>query len=188
MNKLKIITSTTREGRKGIFLAEWLTEFAKENSEFEVELLDLAKINLPFMDEADHPRLKKYKHEHTKNWSAMIDPADAFVIVLGEYNFGFPAPIKNALDFLFNEWKHKPVGFVSYGGASGGMRSLQMIKQVVTTFNMMPIAEAVIIPFFAKQINDQNKFVPEEPVVKSAANMLKELHKWSEAMKPLRLQ
>lgn len=119
MDNLKIITSTTRPGRKGIAVANWITELAKQDERFQTELLDLAHINLPFMDEPNHPRLQQYQHEHTKKWSATIDAAEAFIIVLSEYNYGFPAPIKNALDFLFNEWKYKPVGLVSYGGVSG---------------------------------------------------------------------
>ena len=103
MNNIKIITSTTREGGKGIAVANWITELAKQNDKYNIELLDLAEINLPFMDEPNHPRLQKYQHEHTKKWSQTIAAADAFIIVLAEYNFGFPAPIKNAIDYLFNE-------------------------------------------------------------------------------------
>src|SRR4051812_19769174 len=168
MNNLKIITSTTRPGRKGIFIAEWITQLAKETNKFNVELLDLAVVNLPLMDEPHHPRLRQYQNEHTKQWSAKIDSADAFIIVLSEYNFSIPAPIKNALDYLLNEWNHKPVGIVSYGGVSGGLRSMQMLKQVITALNMMPILESVSIPFFAKYINEQNQFVPEEIVTTSA--------------------
>lgn len=184
--RLKIITSTTRPGHKGIAVANWITEIAKQDERFETELLDLAKINLPLMDEPNHPRLQQYTQEHTKAWSKTIDSADCFIIVLGEYNYGFPAPIKNALDFLFNEWKYKPVGLVSYGGVSGGLRAAQMLKQVVTTLSMMPLTEAVNIPFFAKYINDEEKFVPEELAVKSAHAMLNALHKWSEAMAGMR--
>lgn len=184
MNNLKIITSTTREGRKGIYVAQWITELAKQDGRFEVDLLDLAEINLPLMDEPNHPRLQQYQHEHTKRWSAIIEPADAFIIVLGEYNFGFPAPIKNALDYLLNEWKYKPVGLVSYGGISGGLRSAQMLKQVITALNMMPIMETVNIPFFAKHIED--KFIPEEIIIKSAHGVLNELDKWTKALKVMR--
>lgn len=184
--KLKIITSTTREGRKGRYIADWITKLAAENGGFDVELLDLAEINLPFMDEPHHPRLQQYQHQHTKQWSETINGADAFIIVLAEYNFGFPAPIKNALDFLFKEWQHKPVAFISYGGMSGGIRSAQMLKQVVTTLSMMPLTESVAIPMFAKFINEQNQFVPDEAVEKSAHNVLRELSRWSMALKTLR--
>lgn len=183
---LKIITSTTRPGMKGVIVATWITEVARESQQFNVELLNLAQINLPLLDEPNHPRLKQYQHSHTKDWSATIDAADAFIIVLAEYNFGFPAPIKNALDYLFNEWKYKPVAFVSYGGVSGGLRSTQMLKQVVTALNMMPIAEGVSIPFFTKYINDQNKFAPEKPVADSAQVMLSELKRWSETLMQMR--
>jgi NAD(P)H-dependent FMN reductase len=186
INSLKIITSTTRPGRKGIAVANWITALAKEKSNYDVELLDLAEINLPLMDEPNHPRLQQYQHEHTKRWSARINSADAFIIVLGEYNFGFPAPIKNALDYLFNEWRYKPVAFVSYGGISGGLRSTQMLKQVVTAMSMMPVTESVSIPFFTKQITETNEFIPEQPVTKSAVAMLAELERWSGAMKVMR--
>ncbi|GAB4044570.1 NADPH-dependent FMN reductase [Spirosoma jeollabukense] len=131
MFTLKIISATTRPGRKGPLVAAWITAVAKKYPDFEVELLDLGEINLPMMDEPLHPRLRKYQHEHTRKWSATIDEADAFVIVTAEYNFGMPAPLKNALDYLFQEWAYKPVGIVSYGGVSGGTRGVQMLKQVL---------------------------------------------------------
>jgi NAD(P)H-dependent FMN reductase len=186
MNKLKIITSTTRPGRKGIEVAAWINEIASNHAGFDVELLDLAEINLPLFDEPEHPRLKKYTHDHTKKWSAKIDDGDAFIITLAEYNNGVPAPIKNAIDFLYHEWRYKPVGFVSYGGVSAGIRSLQMIKQVVTALSMMPVASVVNIPFFSKYLTEQGRFEPEEIAKKSASAMLDELTRWADAMKPLR--
>ena len=188
MHKIKIITSTTREGRKGIAVANWITGVAKQNNNYDVELLDLAEINLPFMDEAAHPRLQQYQHEHTRKWSETIGSADAFIIVLAEYNFGFPAPIKNAIDYLYNEWMNKPVAFVSYGGISGGLRSTQMLKQVVTAVHMMPVVDQVNIPFFAKLIDENGTFVPNETLTKSAEVMLSELERWSEALKVLRVK
>ena len=186
MTNLKIITSTTRQGRSGIAIEKWITNFTKSKPEFNVELLDLSLINLPFMDEPHHPRLQKYQHEHTIKWSKKICEADAFIIVLGEYNYSFPAPIKNALDYLFNEWKYKPVAFVSYGGISGGLRASQMLKQVVTTLSMMPLSEQVTIPFFAKLIDKTGVFQANEIIIKSAESTLTELQKWSETLKTMR--
>jgi len=186
MKKLKIISSTTRPQRKGIAVENWITEFAKNNSEFDVEFLNLEEIALPLMNEVNHPRLQKYEHEHTKQWSKKISEADAFIIVLAEYNFGFPAPIKNALDYLYKEWNYKPVGIVSYGGVSSGLRATQMLKQVLTTLNMMPLTEGVNIPFFAKKINEEGVFIPDEIIEKSASIMMKELMKWTEAMRLMR--
>jgi len=186
MYKLKIITSTNREGSKGIIVANWLYDQVRGDTRFETELLDLAVIGLPFMSEPNHPRLQQYQFDHTKKWSATIENSDAFIIVLSEYNFGFPAPIKNALDYLFNEWKYKAVGIVSYGGVSGGLRSTQMLKQVLTTLSMTPLMESVPIPFFSKYITDDEQFQPEETVVKSVRAMLTEIHRWTEALTPLR--
>jgi NAD(P)H-dependent FMN reductase len=186
VDSLKIITSTTRQGRKGIAVAKWVTGIAEQCGLFEVEFLDLAEIGLPLMDEPNHPRLKQYQNEHTKQWSAKISSADAFIIVLSEYNYGFPAPIKNAIDYLYHEWRYKPVGIVSYGGVSGGLRSTQMLKQVITALNMMPLTESVSIPFFSKYINDEEEFIPEEVVVKSVQALLVQLERWSEAFKRMR--
>jgi NAD(P)H-dependent FMN reductase len=188
MDKLKIITSTTRPERKGIALAHWVAGYISNKSIFDSELLDLADIGLPLLDEPKHPRLKEYTQEHTRKWSAMIDEADAFVIVLAEYNHGYPAPIKNALDFLFHEWRHKPVGFVSYGGVSGGMRSMQMLKPTITALSMMPLAESVSIPSFAKNINEDGVFKGYELLEKSMDGMLKELARWSTALKSIRVK
>lgn len=188
MNNIKIITSTTREGRKGIAVANWITELTKQTNKYNAELLDLAQINLPFMDEPNHPRLKQYQHEHTKKWSETINSADAFIIVLAEYNFGFPAPIKNAIDYLFNEWMQKPVAFVSYGGVSAGLRSTQMLKQVVAAVHMVPVVEQVNIPFFTRFVNENETFVPDDTITKSADAMLKSLERWSEALKAMRVK
>ncbi|MEO8583023.1 MAG: NAD(P)H-dependent oxidoreductase [Flavitalea sp.] len=185
MNQLKIISSTTRPGRKGVYIENWITEIAKKEEGFNVELLDLSKIGLPLMDEPNHPSLQKYEKDHTKKWSATIAAADAFIIVASEYNFSFPAPIKNALDYLFKEWGYKPVAFVSYGGQSGGLRSVQMLKQVVTTLKMVPLTEAVAFPFFEKTIKE-NVFTPPEYATPSANAMLKELLRWSENLKLMR--
>ena len=151
-----------------------------------MELLDLAVINLPFLDETQHPRFKKYEHQHTKDWSAMIDAADAFVIVTSEYNFSFPASIKNAIDYLYQEWNYKAVTFVSYGGVSGGTRAVEALKQVITAVNMMPINAAVHIPAFTKRIDEHGKFNSDEGLDKSANAVLDELYKWAIALKTMR--
>ena len=183
---LKIILASTRPGRKGPAIASWMFEIAAGRKEFKTELLDLAVINLPFLDEPNHPRLREYTKEHTKNWSRLIDSADAFIFVTAEYNFGYPATLKNALDFLFHEWTYKPVAFVSYGGIAGGTRSVQQLKQVVTSLKMMPILEAVHIPFFSKFIDKEGVFHAEEGLIKSADIMLDELLKWTESLRRMR--
>jgi NAD(P)H-dependent FMN reductase len=186
MLTLKVIIASTRPGRKGPAMASWIYDLAAAHQDLKVELVDLAEVNLPIFDEANHPIMQKYEHQHTKDWAAIVDSADAFIIVLPEYNFGFNAVIKNAIDYLHKEWQYKPVGFVSYGGVSGGTRAVQMLKQVVTALKMMPVPESVNIPAFTKFINEDGQFVAEEGLTKSAEAMIVELVKWTNAMKPLR--
>ncbi|GAB3337732.1 NADPH-dependent FMN reductase [Micromonospora halotolerans] len=187
MPTLQIIIASTRPGRLGLPVAEWINTVAVKHGGFDqVELVDLAEWNLPFMDEPNHPRLRRYVHQHTRDWSATIDRADAFLIVMPEYNFGYTAPLKNAIDYLAHEWAYKPVGLVSYGGVSAGTRAAQMIKQVLTTLKMTPIPEAVHIPFVAQFVDDDGALRPNETMEASAEAMLDELVHWTSALTPLR--
>lgn len=186
MYNLKIITSTVRPGRKGPIVAAWITQLAKLNANFNVELLDLAEINLPMMNEPNHPVLKKYEHEHTKWWSAKIDEADAFIFVTGEYDYNYPAPLRNALEYLSQEWGYKPAGIVSYGGVSGGTRASNSLKADLSTFKVVPLVEAVNFPFFQQNINDQNEFEANEISHKAADNMLKQLVRWTKGLKSIK--
>jgi NAD(P)H-dependent FMN reductase len=139
-------------------------------------------------NEPEHPRLRKYEHEHTKAWSARIDRADAFVFVSPEYNFSTPPSLTNALDYLLHEWAYKPAGFVSYGGVSGGLRAAQMTKLTLTALKIVPLAEAVTIPFFTKFINaDTGAFEAEDTQNKAAQTMLNELVKWANALQAMRV-
>jgi NAD(P)H-dependent FMN reductase len=183
--KLLVITTSTREQRIGHLVADWAIEQARAHGKFEPELADLKAINLPILDEPNHPRFAQYQYEHTKAWSATVKAADAFVFVVPEYNYFMPPALLNAIDYLFHEWAYKPAAFISYGGVSGGTRSVQSAKPVVTSVKTMPIPEGVSIPFVRNFLKD-GRFVAEEAQSKSAALMLDELHKWAGALAPLR--
>jgi NAD(P)H-dependent FMN reductase len=186
MPKLHVILASTRPGRAGEPIADWFVELAAEHGAFEVELVDLADVALPFLDEPNHPRLRRYEHDHTKAWSARIDAADAFVFVTPEYNYGYPATLKNAIDFLHFEWQHKPVGFVSYGGVAAGTRAVQQLKQVVTTLKMLPLFEAVSIPFHAQFIDEEGRVRANDVMTGAAAAMLDELVLTEQTLRPRR--
>lgn len=185
MYDLKIIIASTRPLRRGIIVANWVVEEVKKYTEFQVEILDLDTINLPFLDEPKHPRFQQYTHEHTKRWSEKINAADAFVVIIPEYNYSMPPTLLNAIDFVYKEWNYKPVGIVSYGGISGGLRSAQVCKEVMTTVKMVPLAEGVALPFFEKRIVNE-VFQSDELVDKSVQTMMRELEKWTKALKPMR--
>jgi NAD(P)H-dependent FMN reductase len=187
MPHLQIFIVSTRPSRKGPLVAAWFERQARQHGHFDIEIVDLAEVNLPMMDEPEHPRLQRYQHDHTKAWSARISKADAFVFVTPEYNFSAPPSLSNAIDYLVHEWAYKPVGFVSYGGVSGGLRSVQMTKLLVTSLKMVPMYEAVAIPFFANSIDAATGvFSPAEGQAKAAVVMLDELARWTAALAVLR--
>ncbi len=183
---LQIIIASTRPGRVGPSVASWINERAIAHGGFDVELIDLAEVNLPMFDEPKHPRFRQYVHQHTKDWSATIDRADAFIFVVPEYNYGFNAAIKNAIDYLNAEWQHKPVGFVSYGGVAAGTRAVQMLKQVVTTLKMVPMFDAVNIPFVQQFLDADRKLQPNDIMEAAATAMLDELVRWTASLRALR--
>ena len=176
---LQIIVASTRPGRIGLAYGEWMRDRAVEHGGFDVELVDLAEVALPFLDEPKHPRLGEYEHEHTRAWSATIDRGDAYVFVTPEYNHGYNAVLKNAIDFLHNEWNDKPVGFCSYGGVSAGTRSVQALKQVVTAVRMMPLFDGVFVPFAWQFIGEDGVVHGNEQMEGGAATMLDELQRLS---------
>jgi NAD(P)H-dependent FMN reductase len=186
MPVLKIIIASTREGRVGAAVGRWFTPVARSHGGFTVEVIDLAELDLPMMNEPHHPKLQRYTHEHTRAWSATVAAADAFVFVMPEYNYSFTAPLKNAIDYLFAEWEHKPVGLVSYGGVSGGLRAAQMIKQVVTTMSMMPLTEAVTIPMVRSLVGEDGEITGTQMMETSATAMLDALVRWTAALTSLR--
>jgi NAD(P)H-dependent FMN reductase len=186
MRTLTVIIGSTRPGRAGLPIAEWFVDRARAHGGFRVEVADLAEIDLPLLDEPNHPRLRKYTKQHTKDWSARIERADAVVFVTPVYNYGYPATVKNAIDYLHEEWRDKPVGFVSYGGVAAGTRAVQQLKQVVTTLRMVPVVESVNIPFHAQFIDDEGRVNANETMEQAADAMLGELRRLEGALRPLR--
>jgi NAD(P)H-dependent FMN reductase len=186
MPKLMVVIASTRPTRVGMAVGRWFADRATEHAAFDVDLVDLAELDLPFMDEPEHPRFARYVHEHTKRWSARVSAADAFVFVTPEYNHGYSAPLKNAIDYLHREWEHKPVGFVSYGGVAAGTRAVQQLKPVVSVLRMTPLTEAVYIPWVHQHLDEERRFQPTGAMETAATAMLHALEQYEAALRPLR--
>lgn len=186
MFNVKIISSTVRPGRKGPIIASWVAKVAGADPNFAVELIDLGQLRLPMMDEPKHPILQQYENEHTIRWSNTINSADAFIFVTAEYDFGYPSPLRNALEYLYHEWAYKAAGIVSYGGISGGTRGANSLKGDLATLKVVPLGDMVHIPHFTKSISAENVFIPDEYVKKATDAMLKELARWSRGLKAIR--
>lgn len=186
---LQIVTASTRPGRKGPAVARWAEGLARDHGAFDVEAVDLASFALPVFDEAAHPRLQQYAHAHTTAWSETVARADAFVFVHPEYNFFPPSSLVNAITFLSKEWARKPVGLVSYGGMSGGLRAAEALKPLLTALSMMPLAENVALARFTEHLTGEGAdavFDPGDGAAQGMRTMLDALHGWAGALSALR--
>lgn len=183
---LQVVTASTRPGRKGIAVARWVQQLAETHGGFDVELVDLAEIALPMLDEPNHPKLQRYTHEYTKDWSDTVARGDAFVFVTPEYNNSYPASLKNALDHLFVEWADKPAGIVSYGGVSAGLRAATALKPVLAALRVAPVVEAVSIPAFTQFLTDDGAFAAGPEAEAGAKAMLDELARVTPLYRELR--
>jgi NAD(P)H-dependent FMN reductase len=186
MPNLLIIIGSTRPARKGGAVAAWFTQQAHAHGGFDVSVADLAEVNLPLLDEPSHPRLQDYTKDHTKAWSATVAAADVIVFVTPEYNHSMPASVKNAIDFLHNEWRHKAVGVVSYGGIAAGTRCVTALEPVLSALMMYLAGSLVNIPFFTKFIDPDGTFIGDEGTDTAAQAMLKELTELDSALSALR--
>ncbi|HEX7338902.1 MAG TPA: NAD(P)H-dependent oxidoreductase [Rhodanobacteraceae bacterium] len=184
--RLHIVIASTRPGRIGPSVAQWFHDFAQKHGAFDARVVDLADFHLPVYDEPRHPVMQDYEHDHTKRWSESVNAADAFVFVTPEYNFNPTPALINALNYVYKEWNYKPAGFVSYAGASGGLRAVQVAKLLVTTLRMVPVVEGVMVPMAWEHLDENGAFVGNELIEHAAKAMLDELAKWAPALKTLR--
>ena len=135
--KIQIIIGSTRPIRVGPQIARWMIRHLPQDPTVEYEVIDLFDIDLPLFNEPAHPVHNHYTHDHTKNWSEKISQGDAYIFLAPEYNAGYTAALKNAIDYLFHEWQKKPVMIASYG-ARGGLSASAQLQAVVERLTMRP--------------------------------------------------
>ena len=186
--RIAAIITSTRPNRHGPAVGRWVIEELDGRTDLDVCLIDLAAIGLPLLDEPEPAQARAYVHDHTKAWSEIVDAADGFIVITPEHNRAMPASLKNALDCLYWEWAHKPIGFVSYsGGASGGIRAVEMTKQVATTLSMLPLNEMVNLDRIDSLIVD-GTLQPPEGAASSLHNLADSLARHLSASRLLRCQ
>ncbi|WP_158964074.1 NADPH-dependent FMN reductase [Chachezhania sediminis] len=183
---LKIIIGSTRPGRAGPKVAEWVAKEAEVHGGFSVEVLDLADFELPLLDEPNHPMMQQYHHDHTKRWAAAIADGDAFIFVTPEYDYYPPASLINAVQVLSREWNYKPAGVVSYAFVSGGLRAAQELRMLLSNLSVVALPGTVPVPFFPSFIGEDGVLTPNEQMSQGANALLDELVKWGAALKPMR--
>jgi NAD(P)H-dependent FMN reductase len=142
---IEVITGTTREGRFSEKVAAWVLEVLGARDDFDVESVDLRDHPLPWFEGISPIRRgREYPTEAVARFGETVDRADGFVILTAEYNHGYPAVLKNAMDWTFPEWNRKPVSFVGWGNV-GGARAVEQLRQVAVEFEMAPLRHAVHI-------------------------------------------
>ena len=183
---LQVIIGSTRPNRVGPAIATWVAEQARAHGGFDVEIVDLVDYDLPVFNEPQHPATGVYTFEHTQRWAATIVRADAFLFVIPEYNHSFNAAIKNAIDYLFAEWRYKAAGIVSYGGASAGIRAAQALKPVLAQIKLSHAGD-LPVSFFTTPVTD-GVLEANDGLVFGAKALLDELLAMAELLKARRLK
>lgn len=184
MLRVAILTGSTRPGRNGEVVAQWVYDLAKTRTDAEFELVDIADYDLPLYDEPRPPLLGEYSHEHTKRWSAKIASFDAFVFVTPEYNHSISGALKNALDFLFHEWSNKAAGFVSYGGV-GGARAVEHLRGILAEVMVATVRAQVMLSMFT-DFEHFTTFKPDPRHEGEVQTMLDQVIAWGGALRTLR--
>lgn len=184
--RLMIIVGSVRPGRVTLPIATWVKQRAEAHGGFEVDFVDLAELNLPFMDEPVHPMARQYSKPHTFAWSERVDAADAFIFVTPEYNHSYSPVLKNAIDFLNREWWRKPLAYVSHGGVSAGTRGVVALDQGINGLGLVKVGANLELNF-PKTFLVDDVFTPGEKEEAIIAKQFAELIDLSEVLKPSRL-
>lgn len=159
-------------------------ESARSRGDAEYALVDVNDYQLPLLDEPKQPARHEYVHPHTERWSERIASFDGFVFVTPEYNHGPPAALKNAVDFLFDEWTDKPVAFVGYG-VVGAVRAIEQLRLLACGTNMASVRECVALTW-REDFRDLQDFEPADRSLRSLHHMLDRLNVWSTGFREIR--
>jgi NAD(P)H-dependent FMN reductase len=182
--RIGIILGSTRPGRRGAALAAWVLDAARAHGGAEYELVDLADHALGNLDEPGNPTFARYTHEHTHQWSRVVDGFDGFVFVVPEYNHSFPGALKNAIDYVYNEWNNKAAGIVSYGGWASGVRAAEALRLVLAEVQVATVRAQPAVNTHAGFESDD--YIPTSGVTALLDVMLDQLLDWTGALERLR--
>jgi NAD(P)H-dependent FMN reductase len=183
--RIAIVIGSTRPGRVAADVAGWVLARAGRRQDATFEVVDIAELNLPLLDEPAPAALSSaYVHEHTRRWSAVVAGLVGFVFVSPEHNHSVPASLKNAIDYLFVEWNDKAAGFVSYG-VQGGIRAVEHLRQVLAEVRVADVRTSVALSLFEDFV-DMRQFRPRAHHEPALDRMLDELVTLARTLTPLR--
>jgi NAD(P)H-dependent FMN reductase len=183
MIKVGIIVGSTRPGRKAEAVGRWVHEIASKRDDAQYQLVDIESFNLPLLDEPAPPALNQYRKDHTRAWSAEISSLDAFVFITPEYNHSTSGALKNALDFLYQEWTNKAAGFVSYGSGNG-LRAVEHLRGIMAQLQIADVRAQVGLSLFDDFENAA--FRPRDLHIPGVSALLDQVVGWGAALKAYR--
>ncbi len=182
--RIAIIVGSTRPGRRGADVAAWVHEAAARRTDATYEVIDLADHPLPHLDEAMPPILGTYAEPHTRAWAATIASYDAFIVVTPEYNHSIPGVLKNAIDYLFAEWNHKPAGVVAYG-AENGSRAAEHLRQIFGELKVPVVRQYVGLSLYL-DFEDFERLAPRPQHAGNLEMLFDEVNLWGHALQQVR--
>jgi NAD(P)H-dependent FMN reductase len=182
--KIAIILGSTRPGRNGKAVADWVSEKAASRTTAEYELIDLVDYPLPHLDEAMPPSMGQYAGEHTKAWAEKIGSYDGFIFVTPEYNHSTSGVLKNAIDYLYAEWNNKAAAFVSYGSL-GGARAIEHLRAICSELKIAHVRQQLSFSMWT-DFENFSVFRPGPQHDDSAGILFDEVESWARAMKTVR--
>ncbi|GAA3080498.1 NAD(P)H-dependent FMN reductase [Kribbella aluminosa] len=182
--KIAVILGSTRPGRNGKAVADWILTQAQQRSGATYELIDLLDYPLPHLDEAVPPAAGQYAGEHTKAWAATIAAYDGFVFVTPEYNHSTSGVLKNAIDYLYAEWNNKAAGFVSYGSL-GGARAIEHLRAISAELQIADVRQQLSFSLFT-DFENFSTFKPGPQYAEQAAVLFDQLESWAAALQQVR--
>jgi NAD(P)H-dependent FMN reductase len=182
--KIAIILGSTRPGRNGKAVADWVLEKSATRTGAKYEIVDLADYPLPHLDEAMPPSLGQYANDHTKAWAATIASYDGFIFVTPEYNHSTSGVLKNAIDYLYGEWNNKAAAFVSYGGL-GGARAIEHLRAISSELQIAHVRTQLSFSLYT-DFENFSTFKPGAQHDAAAAVLFDQLESWTGALKTVR--
>lgn len=184
MTRIAIIVGSTRPGRVGAAVADWVHAYAQSRTDAEYELVDIEQFDLPLLDEPVPASMGRYSQEHTKTWAGVIGSFDGFVFVTPEYNHSPSGALKNAIDFLYAEWNNKAAGFVGYGSV-GAVRAVEQLRLIAAELQVATVRAQVALNL-ATDFENYSVFKPAAYHQANLETMFDQLVSWTKALQDVR--
>ena len=182
--KIAVILGSTRPGRRGQAVAQWVLEQASTRTDASYELVDLKNFPLPHLDEGMPPSMAQYANQHTRAWSDKIAGYDGYIFVSPEYNHSTSGVLKNAIDYLYTEWNNKAAAFVAYGSV-GGARAVEHLRGIASELQLAHVRQSLGFSLFT-DFQNFSTFTPGPQHVAAVETLFEQLEAWTTAMKAVR--